>query len=149
MSSIGVTPPKRTVRPFDLDHGDSPRPLPSDADAARDQAAQVRHVLGDLLHDPARGGEQHLQDADPEQDREPFGLTPQCTLQEHGRSCVEDAGDDRAPEAEDAADQHGRQQHERVLDGKAAGPVGCPTCAASRPPATPVMNDASAKAHSL
>ena len=40
---------------------------------------------------------------------------PPLRLEEERYALLEDAGDDRAPEAEDAADQRGRGQGERVL----------------------------------
>ena len=77
-----------------------------------------------------------------------FGLTPHWAWKRNGTSWLKHAGDDRAPEAVDAADERHREQRERVLGlerlrGRLADLRG------EQAPATPAMNDASAKAQSL
>ena len=44
-----------------------------------------------------------------------FGVDAPLRLEQEREQLVEDAGDDRAPDAEDAADQRGRGQRQRVL----------------------------------
>ena len=150
MSSIGVTPAKRTVRSRDLDHGACFSAGRLRAHARDDEPPEARQVLRELVDEPARRGQQHLQQADAEEDQQRgSGCSPHCAWKRNGTQLLEDAGDDRAPEAEDAADQRRRGQGERVLrlEGDRRGTR--PTCAASRQPATPVTNDASANAQSL
>ena len=74
MPSIGMTPPKRTVRSVDLDHGVTfAAPTLRRETARRAARPSLRQVLGHLLGEPAGRGQQHLQHADTEQDREQLG----------------------------------------------------------------------------
>ena len=71
--------------------------------------------FGHLLDDAARRGEQHLQHADAEQDREQLG--GHAPVVEEGRQqAQEQRRHHRAPQVVDAAHQHDGQQRDRVLD---------------------------------
>ena len=78
-----------------------------------------------------------------------FGLIPHCAWKRNGSELAEAPGDDRAPEAVDAADQRRREQRQRVLRlERLRASAGRPAPRAGTP-ATPAMNDARAKAQSL
>ena len=86
MPSSGVTPPKRTVRSVDLDHARR-----SSAGRPRRVAPAIKpatacEVLRHLVRQPARRGQQHLQDADAEQDRQQVGGQAPVVEQTAGRS---------------------------------------------------------------
>ena len=79
------------------------------------EPARGSRVLGHLHHDPARRRQQHLQQADAEDDQQEVRVDAPLRLEEERRELAERAGDDGAPERVDAADQRRGEQRERVL----------------------------------
>ena len=100
----------------DLDHDAvslAGRPRPKRRRIRRPRFAMSR---GNWYDEAGRRGEQHLQDADAEQDREQ--VRRQAPVVEQGGQQLEQrAGHDRAPEAVHPAHQHDRQQDD-VLAGR-------------------------------
>ena len=150
MSSIGVTPGEADGQALDLDHDGFPR-------AARRRRADgaVRAGRGSSMSfgicstRPPGAVSSTCRRPTPKMISRKLGSMPHWAWKMNGTSWLKHAGDDGAPEARDAADQRRREQRQRVLRLEPERASAAPTCAASRQPATPVMNDASANAHSL
>ena len=68
-----------------------------------EEPTEIPQVLRELLDDPARRGEQHLEQPDPEEDQQEVRVQAPVGLEEERQHWMNSPGDDRAPEAEDAA----------------------------------------------
>ena len=73
---------------LDLDHGDFLRGAGGLRNGRDDQAPEVREVLRELLGDPAGGGQEHLQQADAEDDEEPVRVDAPLRWRMNGTSCM-------------------------------------------------------------
>ena len=107
-SSIGVTPANRTVSPVTSITAPSSLPPPGSRTPRDDEPARASRVLRQLVGEPARCGQQHLEEPHAEEDQDEVRVEPPLRLEEERHALLEDAGDDRTPEAEDPADQRGR-----------------------------------------
>ena len=117
-------------------------PLP-DPESFLPRSEVVRHLLGDA----AGRSEEHLQHADAEQDGEQLDADAP-PLEERRQQLEHEPADDRAAEVVHAAHEHDGVELDRVLDRELVD-VDTAARRGEQPPATPAMNDASAKAHSL
>ena len=121
MSSIGTTPPNRTVSESIGDH--DRRSFPErvggliETELAADQPAEVGEVLDDAL----RLHHQREQDADTEQHGQQFGGQSELLVEDLREHPQEERGDDRAPQVVDATEQDDGEQHDRLLDGELVG----------------------------
>ena len=110
MSSSGVTPPKRTVRPSTSITTAPPRLC---ATRLGDQPAELPHVPRELRDDALRRRHEHLQDADAEEDEQEVGVPSkerEPVVQQRRQELLKERGDDGSPHAEDPAHQHDGHQ---------------------------------------
>ena len=147
MASSGVTPPKRTVR--SRTSITTPAPL-RDCRVRRraDQAAEPVRSFGTCSTRPAGAVSSTCRMPTPNRIVSRSAGRPQLSSSA-GSSLIREARDDRAPEAVDAAHQHDGQQDDVLAGREAVVEQARRRSAASSPPATPVMNEASANAQSL
>ena len=127
--SIGMTPPKRTVscsttitrpapRPSRASPARLPRraagllPLRSGAISFRPRRAMSR---GNCSTIPPGRGQQDLQDADAEQDRQDLGRHAPV-VEQRGQQAEEERGDDGAGQVVDAAHEDDGEERDRVRD---------------------------------
>ena len=143
-----MTPPKRTVSSSTSIMARRSRSLGLRRDEAADLAPELGQVLRHLLDDAARCGQQHLQHADAEQDREQLGGHAPV-VEQGGQEPQEQRRHHGAPQVVDAAHQHDGQQRDRVLHRELVDVDAAAGRRPAAPPAMPAMNEASANAHSL
>ncbi len=82
---------------LDLDHAASFAP-PASSGTAAAISRRASHVLRHLVGEPARGGHQHLQHADAEEDEQEVRVESPQSSRRAGQELHEEPGDDRTPQ---------------------------------------------------
>ena len=115
MSSIGVTPAKRTVSSSTSITAPALPGRPARARGARRGGRGSPCPSGTAATSPPGAVSSTCSRPAPKRISRRFEFSPHCAWKTNGTSCWKQPATTRAPEAEDAADQRRRGQDERVL----------------------------------